>query len=343
MGKKAKSLLKIGSIYLGTILGAGFASGQELLLFFVRFGRRGLLGCLLAGCLFCLLGALVLEKANAMLEKNCKQYLKSIFGQTMSSFLYGAMEAFLCISFCIMLSGSGAFFNELFSLPWAVGVIVTDAICLLVFLYDLKGLSIINVILTPIMLLGTLFVCFYSLFSETATVFLPTLSHNGRFLPYTLFYVGYNMLTAIAVLVPASHLAENRKVAIGGGVFGGLCLTIMSFLSCLALYFEEEMWGSALPMLMLSKEAGAFAYGTYSAVLYMSMLTTAVATGFSVLQCISNRKRGQKKNAVFICLVALPLAFVEFSALVRYCYVFFGVLGIILVIGILWDWYKKIE
>lgn len=341
MGKKAKSLLKIGAVYLGTVLGAGFASGQELVLFFVRFGRRGLLGCLLAGMLFCLLGALILSKANGLSQKTHRNYLQTVFGKRMSDALAFVTEVFLCIGFCIMLSGAGAFFCQRFSWSPAWGILFTDVICLFVFLYDLKGLSIINLLLTPFMLIGTVYVALYSVITDAQVAWLPQISSQGRFLPYALFYVGYNLLTATAVLVPTSALAKDRKTAAAGGVLGGALLTLMAFLCCLALYFEESVWSSSLPMLLLSERAGELAYFLYSAVLYMAMLTTAVSTGFSVVQSLSAVGVGQRPAAFTVCLAAVPLSFVEFSVLVQYCYVFFGILGVLLVAGILWDWYKR--
>ncbi len=338
--KKAKNLLKIAAIYLGTVLGAGFASGQELVLFFVRFSCRGLLGCFLAGALFAFVGALILSKAHGLLEKTHRAYLKSIFGAPLASALAFVTEIFLCISFCIMLSGAGAFFAQSLSLPPYFGIFLTDAVCLLVFLYDLQGLSALNLILTPMMLLGTVFVSLYSMFSGVQTVWLPQIQPQGIFLPFALFYVGYNLLTATAVLVPASTLAEDKKTAAAGGFLGGLFLLLMAFLCCLALFFEEAVWQSPLPMLLLSKGAGRLCYICYCVVLYMAMLTTAVSAGYSVTQSLCGLGMKRSLSAATTCLAAVPLSFVEFSVLVENCYVFFGVLGMVLLFGILWDWYK---
>ncbi len=340
--KKAKNLLKIGAIYLGTVLGAGFASGQELVLFFVRFSRRGLLGCLIAGLLFCLLGSLILSKAYALPEKTYINYLETIFKKRTAGFLAFITEIFLCAGFCIMLSGTGAFFKERLSLSPAIGIIITDAICLSVFLGNLKGLSLVNLILTPIMIFGTVYVSLYTILTDCQPAWLPQVSSHGRFLPYAFFYVGYNMLTGAAVLVPASAIAEDSKTAAWGGVLGGALLTLMAVLCSIALFLSEKVWSSALPMLMLAENAGSFAYILYSMVLYMAMLTTAVSTGFSVVERIHQAGAGRAYAAFSVCLLAIPLSFVEFSVLVKYCYVFFGVLGILLVGGILWDWYKRL-
>lgn len=335
-------MLKIAAIYLGTVLGAGFASGQELVLFFARFGKRGFVGCFVAGCLFCLLGALVLSKSYTLTEKTHRQYLQTVFAPRGASFLAYATELFLCVGFCIMLSGSGAFFKERFNLPNAIGIITTALICLIVFKNGVNGLSAVNLILTPIMIIGTLYICLYSIMTENAAAWLPQIHPHGLFLPYALFYVGYNLLTATAVLVPAASLADSAKTAVWGGILGGVSLSVMALLCCLTLGLHSELWNTSLPLLLLSKNVGRLAYYTYSAVVYMAMLTTAVSTGFSVTEWLIAKGMTKKKAAYIVCLAAVPLSFVEFSVLVQRCYVLFGVLGICLIAGIVWDWYKTV-
>lgn len=343
MGKKAKSLLKIAAVYLGAVLGAGFASGQELMLFFVRFSERGLPGCLLAGGLFALFGALILRRAYALPEKSLRCYLRSIFSEKTADVFQLALEFYLCISFCVMLSGSGAFFKERFGLTPAFGILAADLLCLAVFLYDLQGIAVINLLLTPIMLAGTAYVCLYSLFSGSVSAWLPQFGQNGRPFFYALLYVGYNILTAAAVLVSAGSLAEDKRTAAQGGALGGFMLCAIAFLCCLALHFGEEVWVSSLPMLLLSERAGSLAYVSYSAVLFMAMLTTAVSSGFSLVKSLTNRGLSSKKAVLLVCTAALPLSFTEFSALIAGCYTFFGAIGIFLIAGILWDWYRRMR
>ncbi|MBQ9914966.1 MAG: hypothetical protein IJO50_02355, partial [Clostridia bacterium] len=195
-------------------------------------------------------------------------------------------------------------------------------------------------LLTPIMLSGTVYVSFYAIFSDSRAAWLPSINPQGVFLPFALFYVGYNMLTASAVLVPASSLAECRQSAAKGGILGGVFLFVMAMTCCLALLLNQWVWDSPLPMLLLSEQAGNLAYFIYSLVLYMAMLTTAVSTGFSVVQRLQEMGIRKQNGAFAVCFLAIPLSFVEFSVLIKYCYVFFGVIGVLLLVGILWDWYK---
>lgn len=43
---------QVAAAYVGTMIGAGFASGQELMQFFVRFGIKGIWGALVTGFFF---------------------------------------------------------------------------------------------------------------------------------------------------------------------------------------------------------------------------------------------------------------------------------------------------
>lgn len=61
-------IMRIVMLYVGTVIGAGFASGQEILQFFIDYGYKGILGNVLAGILFIYLGFVVIyisSKLNA--------------------------------------------------------------------------------------------------------------------------------------------------------------------------------------------------------------------------------------------------------------------------------------
>ena len=51
-----KKIFQIGSAFIGIIVGAGFASGQEILQYFTSFGHLGTVAAILATALFAYLG-----------------------------------------------------------------------------------------------------------------------------------------------------------------------------------------------------------------------------------------------------------------------------------------------
>ena len=60
-----KNVLKISFVIIGTMIGAGFASGQEINLFFNCYGNIGILGMILS----CLLTGFIIYQVFQILQK----------------------------------------------------------------------------------------------------------------------------------------------------------------------------------------------------------------------------------------------------------------------------------
>lgn len=99
---------------VGALVGAGFASGQEIYLFFYRFGKNGILGILL----FISLTIFAIYKVLKIVYQNpihtYKDFLNLIFGDKiiLNNITNIIVNSFLCITFFIMVSGFGAYFYQ---------------------------------------------------------------------------------------------------------------------------------------------------------------------------------------------------------------------------------------
>ncbi|AOV07472.1 hypothetical protein BI350_07910 [Sporosarcina ureilytica] len=67
-----KRSFQIGGAFIGVIVGAGFASGQEILQFFSSFGLIGIAGALVATGLFAFIG-MNLTQLGSRLQTNSHQ------------------------------------------------------------------------------------------------------------------------------------------------------------------------------------------------------------------------------------------------------------------------------
>lgn len=75
MKKDGVSTLKVAGAYIGTIVGAGFATGQEVLQFFTRFGAKGLIGLILTTIMFIIFGYIIMILGR---ELNAHSHLEII-------------------------------------------------------------------------------------------------------------------------------------------------------------------------------------------------------------------------------------------------------------------------
>src|SRR5690606_29938298 len=120
-GKSGLTGFGIASTYVGTIIGAGYASGQEILQFFNAFFEKGLISLVVATILF-----IVAAYVPMMLGKrlNCSEFEKVITlgkSQLPQKFSDIIVTFTLFSTLTIMIAASGTTFAQSFGWPLVVG------------------------------------------------------------------------------------------------------------------------------------------------------------------------------------------------------------------------------
>ena len=337
MKQTCKNSMNIGMIYAGTVLGAGFASGQEILSFFARFGPNGMWGVLIAGCLFILLGHIILRKTYQHNLTSYDSFLQLTLPRPLVRPTSVIITLFLLVTYVAMISGSGALVRERFSLPPIAGILATSLLCFVVFAGSLKGVSLLNAILTPTMTAGMLWVSVSLLLSDTATMasFGQALANNHIASAFS--YVGFNLLTASVMLVSLRPMLNNRRTCLGGAAVGGGLLAACGLLAYLVLArFAGAVANSQLPLFALSGRLGSWAYNAYGVVLYIARITTAVSVGFGLLQKITVTGLSHRATCLLLCGGAIPFSLIRFDVMVGTFYTLFGYIGLVLLFFVLW-------
>src|SRR5699024_3271810 len=116
-----KDTLRIDGVYVGTSIGAGFASGQDILQFYTGCGWWGIVGTLATVIVYPRLGYYLVvlgKRLNALSHKGviyhlCGRYLGFVIDLLLAFFLFGVGV--------IMVAGSGSLFEQQFGLKPAVG------------------------------------------------------------------------------------------------------------------------------------------------------------------------------------------------------------------------------
>ena len=333
-----KNWIKIASIYVGTVIGAGFASGREIIEFFGVYGLKGIVGIIVSGLLFSVLGSLLLIKIYNNRISDFNQLAALVFGRRLG-FIIDTLIAFsLYTGFSVMVSGSGAIFMEELGISFNIGVLIMVICCFLVFLFSLEGLSFINTVLVPLLILGIVFTSLYLNiregynFSNVAGV---NLTKKGNFLTSSILYFGSNSLIVLVVFSSLLPMIDSRRTAILAGAVGGaiLCMLGLSILTAMLIYYNEVCY-LEIPMIKICSYIGENYRKLYSVILWIAMYTTALANGFGFMNRISKERYKIPIIALF-CIIAIPLAKVGFSNLIGIIYPIFGVIGFIMMVGVL--------
>lgn len=330
MVKKLLEILSIALIYCGAVFGAGFASGREIFTFFSCYKTAGIVASVFVGFLFSFFGLFVCRYAKAKNITNPEKYYEELFPKSVAKVVAFFTNAFLVMSFAIMITGCGTLISEQSGISSIYGSLISAVLCFFVIRRDVSGLEKFNLLATPFMLAGVIVLCVISLK-------LPAVSDVGMgegipALVSGLLYVSYNMVSAVAVIVSTAKIAETPKDAAIGGASGGVLVAIPLVLMSVVLGQHWEVASMALPFFSLIYVHFPKVSFICSVVLYLAMLTTATSSGVAALAGAKDKNTG--KWAYLLCIFALLVSFVPFGTLVQTVYTSFGFIGIVLVMGI---------
>lgn len=324
-----KKALKIAFVYIGLVIGAGFASGREIFEYFNLASRRDFTGIIFAAIGFCLIGCIIATLAKRFYVSSFDELIEAVAPHTALPIKL-LMLAFMFCGFFTMLSASGAIFYNSFSLSPKIGIWALALLCFAVFSFDLKGIVAINSVMVPFMLIGILFLCISSILYGSAPAFSPLYKLRQSFIISALCYVSYNTVTAGSVLVPlaASNKQSELSLAalISGSVLGILIFLIWTVLNS----YYDFAFSAEMPLLDLAALHGSLFKAVYAVVLFMALCTTAISHGFGIISKFHFSNTPQRVlTSALLCIVAVPFADFGFSKLVSLVYSSFGFIGLI--------------
>lgn len=327
--------------YLGAVIGAGFASGQEIVQFFVVYGSRGGQGAILATVLFAACGGLLLHLAHREGISNYQQMLTYLMGPRLGRAVDFILAIFLFLGISTMLSASGAVFYEHLYLPKNAGIIAAYLVVVMLLAAGKKGLIASYNLLVPLKVILLLGIAAYAAFGLKVDT-LPTSTMincpaNPSYWAWSsLLYVAYNFSLAMVVLSEYQPVT-GRGAGIRGAVGGGLLLGLLVVINYLALVkFLPDVLHYQVPMLYVAGRISLTAKHIYTLVLWMGILTTAIANAYGFAQRFSSLTGIAYGPCLAICMtLALPVSSRSFSGLVGNIYPLFGLLGVVIIAALL--------
>lgn len=343
-----KNILGIAMAFVGVVVGAGFASGQEILQFFSSFGYWGLLGGVVSGLCFTILGMAVGELSQVSVSHSFKEGLYLICGPRLGVVVDIMITFFMYAIAVVMFAGGGSLMEQQWGVPAQYGSIAVMLITvLIVFLRVDRVMAFIGSV-TPFLVLMMIFLCIYSWNTRNLPLEeLDVIAHTkpqgtGHWLVGSLLYVSYNMVVGAPFLMIAGAQATSRRNALLGGLVGGLLLGFLIVLISAGVFGRIDTIGSAaLPMLMLATEQSKLLGSIMSVVIFAMILTTSVGVlySFSARIFTPNTRKFNIGTAIagVLGLVGAKIGFIN---LVGTVYPFFGYLGFVLMAWILIAWFR---
>jgi uncharacterized membrane protein YkvI len=221
--------LQVAFTYMGTVVGAGFATGQEILQFFTRFGSFASLTIVLTTLLMSWLGTKILLMSRDIGAASYEDLNRYLFGDRAGLWISLLSMLNLFSVSAVMLAGAGSVFHEHLGLSYNLGLALTMLAVLLLLSRGITSIMAVNSLVVPVMLVYTVIVIIVTSVQPTAGSWLTLSSTESplKMIAYAFLYVAGNLALAQAVLVPVGSSIEDRAVLRWGGWLGGIGIGFM--------------------------------------------------------------------------------------------------------------------
>lgn len=340
---KFLNILRLGFIFAGCFLGAGYVSGQELWQFFGIYGKSGFSGLIFAIFLFFIFGTTVLLLAKRTRITLMDEIVVSTNNKILKSAV-GFIQIFFIIGiYIIMCAGAGALLKQLFGIHIIIG---SGIFCLAVAIIALKGIKgVMNVfsMFVPPLVFGAIVVGIIAVCKNSFSFPVTETTGKDSFISAIIF-VSYNFFASIGILAPVAQKYNSKKELLLGTLCGCFFLCVISVCILMAMNSVDKSVSEQLPMLFIAAQINGITGYIYAVLLIGAMFGTSLSSLVAVSEYTKEKYMFNKKKSdiltILLSILACVLSLIGFDKLIGTIYPLCGVFGFFALIAIIIHYIK---
>lgn len=344
-----KKTITIMLAYVGVLTGAGLASGQELMQYFVGLGLKGIIGISIVALLHMLIGGLLLQLGSHYLANDHSEVFDEITNKFIGKFMDLSLIFTCFVVGFVMIAGAGANLSQAFNTPNWLGALVCAGLIIGVGMLDFEKVSKVIGSFTPLIVIFTLIASIYTFthykpdwqaIGEISTS-LP--SNFDSLILSVINYFGMCLMTGVSMALVLGGDEINSGEAGLGGLIGGLIVGILGALIVLTLFIRvDEVRGLDIPMLYVIEDINPILGKVMALVIFGMIFNTAISLFYALARRFSSGDEKRFKILlVGLTIVGFVLSFGGFKKLVAIFYPIIGYSGIVMLIVLVYAYFKE--
>lgn len=344
-------VVSIALSFVGLLVGAGFATGQEVVQYFTSFGMMGVWGTIIAGAIMTLAGTVFLQLGSYFHAAEHNTVFRQVTHPIISKLLDVSVIITLFAVGFVMLAGAGSNMEQQFGWPTWAGSTLMLVLVILTGMLDVNKVSKVIGALTPSVIIAVLGVGIYTAFNlpddigraiEASAQVESPISH---WLVSALNYNGLALILAVSMtlVIGGDHLSPRE--AGRGGIVGGVIYSVMMLIAMFALIMNaEKIQGTDIPMLTLVDALHPTLGVVMAVIIFLMIFNTAIGMFYALGKRLS-AGREDRYPVIFIigCLAGYAVSFAGFKALMQYVYPVIGYIGIVMIVVLVVAWLKSLS
>lgn len=286
-----------GFTFMSVVIGGGYATGRELVEFFMPAGPvGGLLGMLVTAVIWSVVFALSLEFARVTGSFDYRSFFRQLLGRAW--FLFEVIfVALLLIVLAVLGAASGEIAVDIAGVPSWVGTLVFLAmIAVLAWLGTAAIESFFSAwgLLLIIAYVGFMLICLSRFGEEIEMTFAAADGPSAGWLRGGVAYAGYNIMVLPALLYCARHQLRRTETLTAGALAGPIAILpgLVFFIAMQSRY--PEIIAAPIPLQVLLH---ALDYPWLTVGMQVAIFGTLVQTGIGVLHGFNERLLGVRADS----------------------------------------------
>lgn len=325
-------VISITLVIIGALIGAGFASGQEIFSFFYIYGKNGIYGILIMSIL---IGIFIYKSLKIIYQKqvyNYNDFLNLFIKNTkIRNVILWIVNLLLLVSFYIMVAGFGAYFEQEIGINRIIGSIVLNLLCVIVFFSNIKGVLKASNLIVPFLIFFIFFIGIKNIV-QIRTIDFHQMKNN--WILSMIIYNSYNFILLMPVLISLKKQITKEKNIKKVSILVTIIILILS-ISIFFLLLNaniKEIENQEMPIVYIISNYFNKYKKIYAFIVLASIFTTAISVGIGFLQNISKNSNSYPQFVLFMCITSLLMSNIGFSKLLNFIYPVYGYIGILQIV-----------
>ena len=339
-----KESIIVAFAFVGVVVGAGFATGQEIFQFFTSHGIYSIGGIFITGLIITLGGIFVLNTGFRLRSQNHSESIRYYLHPTIAKLFDIILTVFLFSLAIIMTAGGASTINESFGLPfWFSSLILVILILLTLFLKFDRLIAVLGGV-TPFLVAVVVMIAVYYFitgdlnFSDVSQYSNQNKSISPGWWFDAINYASLQIAAAFSFLTVMGGKLRYQSSTIYGGLIGGIIVTLLLLLINFGLVTEfNQIKEVALPSLLLARQISPSIGIIMSVIMVLVIYNTVVGLMYAFASRFS--RPFTKRYYILIVMMAIitfACTFVGFISLIGKVFPIMGLFGFILLIPVIY-------
>mgnify|MGYP003373626934 CR=1 FL=1 len=338
----------VASVWFGTHVGGGFATGNQVVSYFVQYGITGFIWPILSMALLAWVMYVVMRFARLRGLTNYKDTFAELYPHPKMEILFEIFYVIIILAaVAAAVSGAANLVEQFLHLPYVLSCLVVIACLVVLSIFGIKLIIAVSTFLSAgiLIIVAIMFVVGLTnapLSIGEAVEATPVNNAAYAFFRGVPVYAGFQCVSIPSMIAAATTVTNNKGVkraAVLGGLMNGLALAASALM--LLTWYPSIVAGEALtlPNLFVCQTIGwQWLTIIYSLLLFCAFISTSVTLVFSMIDRFQNKlpesvPQAGRKIIVGAIVIALCFAvsLLGLSVIISKVYGYCGYYGIIFI------------